>query len=82
MDNDDAGKMNIDKFASKLGVSRTFIVLNNEREFKDANDFLQKKPEMIQQLITKAKTLPDQNVVTFNSLRENIKERLINSKKY
>lgn len=29
MDNDDAGKLNIEKFAQKLGVTRTFIVINN-----------------------------------------------------
>lgn len=44
MDNDDAGKMNIDKFAQKLGITRTYLVVHNLKEFKDANDFLQKKP--------------------------------------
>jgi twinkle protein len=29
MDNDEAGRLNIDKFAAKLGVSRTHIVINN-----------------------------------------------------
>ena len=31
MDNDEAGKMNIDKISTKLGVSRTFIVVNNDK---------------------------------------------------
>lgn len=44
MDNDDAGKINIEKFSQKLGISRTHIVSHSFREFKDANDFLQKKP--------------------------------------
>lgn len=44
MDNDDAGKLNIEKFSQKLGISRTHIVSHSFREFKDANDFLQKKP--------------------------------------
>ncbi len=29
MDNDDAGKINVDKFAQKLGVTRTHIVKHN-----------------------------------------------------
>lgn len=44
MDNDEAGKMNLDKFTQKLGVSRTHIVINDMKDFKDANDFLQKRP--------------------------------------
>lgn len=44
MDNDEAGQINIEKFAIKLGVSRTKIVTHEFKELKDANDFLQKKP--------------------------------------
>lgn len=44
MDNDEAGQMNLDKFTQKLGVTRTHVVTNNMKGFKDANDFLQKKP--------------------------------------
>lgn len=47
MDNDEAGKMNLDKITQKIGVSRTHIVTNDMKEgkeFKDANDFLQKRP--------------------------------------
>lgn len=44
MDNDEAGKMNLDKFTLKLGVSRTHVVTNDLKDLKDANDFLQKKP--------------------------------------
>ena len=65
MDNDEAGLMNVDKIAHKLGVSRTYVVMNCSKEFKDANDFLQKKPEMIKELINKARTVPDQNILQF-----------------
>ena len=31
MDNDEAGRMNVEKIATKLGVSRTYIVVNNDK---------------------------------------------------
>lgn len=31
MDNDEAGKINLDKFAQKLGIARTNIVMNHEK---------------------------------------------------
>jgi protein involved in ribonucleotide reduction len=78
MDNDDAGKMNVDKFVQKLGASRTHIVTHNIKDFKDANDFLQKKPEMITELVKKARTLPDQNILQFDLIREKVKDRIMN----
>jgi hypothetical protein len=45
---------------------------------KDANDFLQKQPELIAELIKKARTIPDQNILQFDLLRDKVKERIMN----
>jgi hypothetical protein len=56
--------------------------MNNDKELKDANDFLVKKPEMIGQLVCKAKNLPDQNIITFEGVKEQIRDRITNEKKF
>lgn len=40
MDNDEAGLLNTQKIADKLGLKRTYIVKNTMKKMKDANDFL------------------------------------------
>lgn len=45
---------------------------------KDANDFLMKSPTMISELLHKAGTIPDSNIIGFSRLREAIKEKLVN----
>ena len=49
---------------------------------KDANDFLQKQPELIAELIKKARTIPDQNILQFDLLRDKVKERIMNEKQF
>ncbi len=73
MDNDEAGQMNLDKFTQKLGVTRTHVVTNNMKGFKDANDFLLKKPQLISDMVKKARTLPDQNIIQFDLIRDKVK---------
>ncbi len=49
---------------------------------KDANDFLQKKPEMISDMIKKARTIPDQNIVQFDLIRDKVKDRIMNENQF
>lgn len=65
MDNDDAGNLNRTKIAAKLGLNRTYIVTHNIPNMKDANDFLLSNPSMINQLIKKAKTVPENDLTSF-----------------
>jgi len=92
MDSDEAGQINIQNFAAKLGVNRTYIVRpyiqpstdKNEEEgkeitkIKDANDALRKNPELIKTMIKNAMPLPSENVIQFQSLRSAVQNRLFN----
>jgi hypothetical protein len=49
---------------------------------KDANDFLLKKPEMISELINKARNIPDQNILQFSQIRDQVKDRILNEKQF
>ena len=56
--------MNIETFANKLGVNRTYIVrLDPDLGAKDANDCLRKDPELIKKAIVAAKPIPSKNIV-------------------
>lgn len=44
MDNDEAGLLNVNKIAEKLGISRTAVVRHSIPKMKDANDFLKGDP--------------------------------------
>ena len=78
MDNDEAGVLNTQKIAEKLGLYRTFIVKNTTKEMKDANDFLRHDKAMISELIYKAKTIPDSHLISFERIRSSIKSRMTN----
>jgi twinkle protein len=78
MDNDEAGILNTSKIAEKLGLRRTYIVKHSIAKMKDANDFLMHSPGMIKDLINKARTIPDSNIISFSKLRETIKSKLLN----
>jgi len=77
MDNDSSGIINAPKIAEKIGLHRTYVVQNNNKELKDANDFLISKPEEIKKLIENAKTIPESKLITFESMKDTIKERLL-----
>ena len=70
MDNDDAGILNTSKMIDKLGINRTHVVKHNIPKMKDANDFLLNHPEKIAELVSKAKTIPDSSLLSFNELRD------------
>lgn len=72
MDNDEAGILNTSKIAVKLGLNRTHIVTHSFPKLKDANDFLKNDPARIIELISKAKTIPDGSLLSFNALRDSI----------
>jgi twinkle protein len=83
MDNDEAGQINLENFATKLGVNRTYIIrpepnTNSEHGIKDANDALRRNPEIIKDLIQKAKPIPSENVIQFAGLREQVQNRIFN----
>lgn len=59
MDNDEAGRMNQEKIAYKLGVSRTHIVRKTLEDCKDANDVLLKDRNEVLAFINSARTIPD-----------------------
>lgn len=65
MDNDEAGLLNTSKIAEKLGLKRTHIVKHTIAKLKDANDFLMKSPILISELLNKARTIPDTNIIGF-----------------
>lgn len=49
---------------------------------KDANDFLKENPSMISELINKATTIPDSNIINFTRLRDSIRSKLLNEELY
>jgi len=64
MDNDEIGQMNIETFANKIGVRKVYIVnIDPEMGLKDANDCLRKDPNIIRELIMKAKPIPSKSIV-------------------
>jgi len=76
MDNDEAGQLNKGKIADKIGLNRTFLISHSIPKMKDANDFLKTNPLMIKELISKAKTIPESNLVTFSNFRDIIYSRI------
>jgi len=65
MDNDEVGKMNAPKIASKLGVKRCFIVDNPNLQAKDANDVLRQDRTQMKTLLQNARTIPGQSILHF-----------------
>lgn len=65
MDNDEVGSLNAPKLAMKLGIKRVFMVENPNKKMKDANDVLRQDPSLIKSLLSKAKTIPGQSILSF-----------------
>lgn len=96
MDFDDVGQFNVDHFAEKIGLSKTYIVkeLNVdalspyitdesvEIKIKDANDVLRINPELIKVYLQKAVAIPQSNILRFSELRERVKDRVFNIQKH
>lgn len=73
MDNDEIGQINLETFANKLGVNRTYIVrVDPSHGVKDANDCLRKDAALIREAIMQAKTMPSQNIVSKLSFRHSL----------
>lgn len=96
MDFDDIGQFNVDQFAEKIGLSRTFIVKELEENLlepfyekndlkikvKDANDALRIDPELIKLYLQNAKAIPQSQIVKFNDIRNKVKDRVFNLDKF
>ena len=96
MDFDDVGQFNVEHFAEKLGLSRTYIVKElsseiispflNEKsldlKIKDANDALRISSELVKVFLKNAFALPQNNIMQFNELRDRVKDRVFNIQKH
>ncbi|KDO18497.1 hypothetical protein SPRG_16173 [Saprolegnia parasitica CBS 223.65] len=74
MDSDVHGQDSVEKFALKLGVQRTYIVRS---QAKDANDALLSEMNL-QSAIDKAERKPHAQIATFDQLRRDVLEELLN----
>ncbi|OQR85631.1 twinkle protein [Achlya hypogyna] len=74
MDSDVHGQDSLDKFVQKLGVPRTYIVRS---QAKDANDALLSEMNL-QAAIDKAERKPHAQIATFDELRRDVLEELLN----
>ncbi|KAJ0411941.1 hypothetical protein ATCC90586_009898 [Pythium insidiosum] len=79
LDNDAAGQANVDKFAAKLGVARCLIVRAppGEPRVKDANDALLAGLDL-RALVAAAEILPHSQITTFDELRRDVLEEIVN----
>ncbi len=88
MDFDEIGQINVDNFAKKIGSSKCFIVRDLSTDLlreltgfevlpdiKDANDVLMFDRNLIWEYLKRARALPQEHLLTFNSLRERVKDR-------
>ena len=96
MDFDDVGQFNVEHFAEKIGLSRTYIVkeLSNDLlsvncketspdiKIKDANDALRINPELVKVYLKHATAVPQSNILQFDELRERVKDRVFNIQKH
>ncbi|GLD98782.1 hypothetical protein PINS_up007500 [Pythium insidiosum] len=79
LDNDAAGQASVDKFAAKLGVARCVIVRApaGEPRVKDANDALRAGVDL-SALLASAEILPHSQITTFEQLRRDVYEEIVN----
>lgn len=81
MDNDAAGQASVEKFASKLGVARCYIVRPPPElalsKVKDANDALLAGLDL-GAFISSAERIPHSNIATFDELRREVFDEIVN----
>lgn len=84
MDNDASGQANVEKFASKIGVTRCYIVRPSARSVagalkpvKDANDALLAGLDLTQ-IVSAAERIPHSQITTFDELRREVYEEILN----
>ncbi|TYZ61602.1 hypothetical protein PybrP1_002016 [[Pythium] brassicae (nom. inval.)] len=84
MDNDASGQANVEKFASKIGVARCYIVRPSAasvttagKPVKDANDALLAGLDLAQ-IMHGAERIPHSQITTFDELRREVYEEILN----
>lgn len=81
MDNDAPGQSSVEKFASKLGVARCYIVRPPPElamsKIKDANDALLAGLDL-GAFISAADRIPHSNIATFDELRREVFDEIVN----
>ncbi|RLN94318.1 hypothetical protein BBJ28_00026177, partial [Nothophytophthora sp. Chile5] len=81
MDNDASGQANVEKFASKLGMTRCYIVRlpadAAASPVKDANDALRAGLDLTS-IVRAAERTPHSQIATFEELRRDVYEEIIN----
>lgn len=79
MDDDLAGREAMQKFSKKLGTKRCFVIKPQANEGpKDANEALLKStPEEIKSMVASAKSIGQDNLVTFRELREAVYQKIL-----
>ncbi|GMF66625.1 unnamed protein product [Phytophthora fragariaefolia] len=81
MDNDSSGQSNVEKFASKLGMTRCYIVRmpvnSSSSSVKDANDALRAGLDLTT-IVKTAERMPHSQITTFEELRRDVYEEIVN----
>lgn len=81
MDNDASGQANVEKFASKIGVTRCYIVRPRAnpalKAVKDANDALLAGLDL-GKMVASAERIPHSQITTFDELRREVYEEILN----
>ncbi|KAG7391356.1 hypothetical protein PHYBOEH_006691 [Phytophthora boehmeriae] len=81
MDNDASGQANVEKFASKLGMTRCYIVRTpvdaDAAKVKDANDALRAGLDLTA-MVRAAEIIPHSQITTFEELRREVYDEILN----
>uniref|UniRef100_K3WZ52 SF4 helicase domain-containing protein n=1 Tax=Globisporangium ultimum (strain ATCC 200006 / CBS 805.95 / DAOM BR144) TaxID=431595 RepID=K3WZ52_GLOUD len=84
MDNDASGQANVEKFSSKIGVTRCYIVrpsppvgAQRTKPIKDANDALLAGLDL-GAIVRAAERIPHSQITTFDELRREVYEEILN----
>ncbi|RLN49863.1 hypothetical protein BBJ29_003135 [Phytophthora kernoviae] len=81
MDNDASGQANVEKFASKLGMTRCYIVRtpvdSDASHVKDANDALRAGLDLTA-IVRAAEIIPHSQITTFEELRREVYDEIVN----
>ncbi|KAL4138865.1 hypothetical protein PRIC2_002368 [Phytophthora ramorum] len=81
MDNDASGQSNVEKFASKLGMTRCYIVRlptnAASSPVKDANDALRAGLD-VTAIVNAAERMPHSQITTFEELRRDVYDEIVN----
>ncbi|GMF16707.1 unnamed protein product [Phytophthora lilii] len=81
MDNDASGQSNVEKFASKLGMTRCYIVRMppnaSASPVKDANDALRAGLDLTA-IVNAAERMPHSQITTFEELRRDVYDEIVN----